>query len=90
MRIAFYYNLAFGGAKRVVMEHVKGLKSKGHSVDLYTLNSEKDAFDPSMYADNVFNYAFSLGSQTPVFNRFISDYHNFFTLKKFLWDEQVQ
>jgi glycosyltransferase involved in cell wall biosynthesis len=82
MKIAIFYNLAFGGAKRVVLEHTRGLKKRGHSVDVYTVNSEKDIFDPSALCDNLYNYKVNLESETPVVNRFISDYRNFFSLKK--------
>ena len=81
MKIAVFYNLAFGGAKRVVLEHVRGLKKNGHSVDLYTTNSESDAFDPSPIADNFFSYTISLESSVPVVKRLIKDYKNFFVLK---------
>lgn len=82
MRIALFYNLAFGGAKRVVMEHARGLKNRGHTVDLYTVNIEHDAFDASPFCENVYNYAFSQDSYLPVLKRIINDYNNFFVLKK--------
>lgn len=81
MRIAIFYNLNFGGAKRVVQEHAKGLQKKGHSIDLYTTNIEHDAFDPSPYCDHVFSYAIDLSSKLPIIKRFVSDYKNFFNLK---------
>ncbi len=81
MKIAIFYNLAFGGAKRVVMDHAKGLKSKGHIVDLYTVNIEKDVFDPSVYCDSVFTYQINIDSKMPLIARFIRDYNNFFKLK---------
>lgn len=82
MRIAIFYNLAFGGAKRVVMEHAKGLKNKGHRIDLYTTNHEKDTFDPSPFCEKVYNYTIDINSTAPFLKRFIKDYKNFFTLKK--------
>ena len=82
MRIAIYYNLNFGGAKRVVMSHAEGLKNMGHVVDLYTINHEKDAFDPSPYCDKTYNYIFNQGKKDTLFKRFIQDYNIFFTLKK--------
>jgi glycosyltransferase involved in cell wall biosynthesis len=81
MKIAVFYNLAFGGAKRVVLEHVKGLQKSGHSVDVYTVNGENDVFDPSQFANNVFNYTFILDSKHPLIKRFINDYKNFISLK---------
>lgn len=81
MKIAVFYNLSFGGAKRVVFEHVKGLKNKGHILDLYTVNAENDIFDPSAFCKNTFNYKINLTSTYPFIERFIRDYRNFFTLK---------
>jgi glycosyltransferase involved in cell wall biosynthesis len=81
MKIAVFYCLAFGGAKRVVCEQVKGLKNKGHSVDIYSVNSENDVFDPSSFSDNIYNYLFTVNSTFPLLNRLISDYKNFFILK---------
>jgi len=82
MKIAIFYNLNFGGAKRVVMEHAKGLKKKGYQIDLYTVNHEKDIFDPSRFCDNVYNYSFTLDAKYSMLKRFVNDYRNFFTLKK--------
>lgn len=82
MRIAIFYNLAFGGAKRVVLEHAKGLQKKGHTIDLYTTNLEKDAFDPSPYCHSVFSYSINLDSKIPLLGRFIRDIKNFYILKR--------
>jgi len=81
MKIAVFYNLSFGGAKRVVFEHIKGLKTKGHIVDLYTINFENDIFDPSIFCKNIYNYKINLTSTFPFISRFVNDYRNFFTLK---------
>ena len=59
MKIAIYYYISFSGAKRVVFEHTKGLKSLGHTVDIYTTDTAKDIFDPAQFADNKFIYKFS-------------------------------
>ena len=81
MKIAVFYNLSFGGAKRVVFEHVKGLRDKGHIIDLYTLNPENDIFDPSVFCRKTYSYKINLTSAYPFIKRFIKDYKNFFTLK---------
>lgn len=81
MKIAVFYNLSFGGAKRVVFEHIKGLKSRGHVLDLYTVNPQNDIFDPSLFCKNIFKYQINLTSSSPFIRRFIRDYKNFFTLK---------
>jgi glycosyltransferase involved in cell wall biosynthesis len=81
MKIAIFYCLDFGGAKRVVMEHAKGLKNKGHVVDVYTVNAESDAFDPSLFSNNAYTYSFDPSSSVPLVSRFFIDYKNFFTLK---------
>jgi glycosyltransferase involved in cell wall biosynthesis len=81
VKIALFYNLNFGGAKRVVMDHTKGLQAKGHQVDIYTTNHEKDAFDPSLYCSKLYNYKFVIDSNIPFLKRIIKDYKNFFALK---------
>lgn len=81
MKIAVFYNLSFGGAKRVVLEHIKGLRSKGHILDLYTINPQTDIFDPSKFCQNTFNYAIDLESKNSFIKRLVKDYKNFFTLK---------
>ena len=58
MKIAIFYNLTFSGAKRVVLEHVKGLKALGHTVDVYTTDKEHDIFDPGGAADNEYKYTY--------------------------------
>ena len=83
MRIAIYYNLAFGGAKRVVFEHAKGLK-KRNQVDVYTVNPQRDIFDPSIYANTAYAYTFQHDNyKLPIVSRFIRDYKKFFSLKIF-------
>jgi len=81
MKIAVFYNLSFGGAKRVVFEHVRGLRNKGHILDLYVVNAKNDIFDPSKFCRNTYKYKIDLTSALPVIKRFIRDYKNFFSLK---------
>src|SRR6266700_546503 len=83
MRIAVFYRLVFGGAKRVVQEHVKGLTALGHTVDLYYTEKENDIFDPGMFASNEDIFPFALStSKTPFFGRVIRDYNNLYRLRK--------
>ncbi len=58
MKIAVFYNLGFSGAKRTVFEHVKGLKALGHTIDVYTLDTNTDIFHPGTIADaqKVYSY----------------------------------
>lgn len=56
MRIAVFYNLFFGGAKRVVHEQVKGLKKRGNNIDVYTTDETVDFLDLSKVADNFYVY----------------------------------
>lgn len=58
MKIAVFYNLPFSGAKRTVLEHVKGLRALGHIVDVYTINGEHDIFDPGSIANNEYRYKY--------------------------------
>lgn len=82
MKVAVFYNLAFGGAKRVVLEHVRGLVKRGHTVDLYTTDFEKDIFNPSPEAHAAYRYPFDNETiHLPMINRFVADYQNFFRLK---------
>lgn len=82
MKIAVYYNLEFGGAKRVVFEHVRGLTNRNHIVDVYTTDFEYNIFDPSKKVNTVYRYPFNEVSVITGINRFVSDYKNFVTLKK--------
>lgn len=83
MNIAVYYNLAFGGAKRVVYEHIKGLQSHGHTVDVYTIDKSHDIFDPGIHATNEYRYDFSSKeASTPIFGRVLHDFNTFVRLKK--------
>lgn len=83
MKIAIFYNLPFSGAKRQVMEHVKGLRSLGHRVDIYTSDQEHDIFDPGLFADNEFRYLFrSKIINLPIIKRVKSDLSVFFILRE--------
>lgn len=82
MKIAVFYNLAFGGAKRVVLEHVKGLKNKNHLVDLYTTDLESDDFNSSQFCDNTYQYTFNHNRLSfPVIEKLVNDYGDFFVLR---------
>jgi len=75
MKIAVFYYIKFSGAKRVVQEHVKGLKSLGHSVDVYTTDSAIDIFDPGKFADHKYTFNFKpLDLRLPLLGRIKSDY----------------
>jgi len=83
MLIAVFYNLPFGGAKRVVREHVKGLKKLGHIVDVYTINQQKDMFDPAEVADSSFDYEFLTSTlDVPILGRVLKDIQIFILLKR--------
>lgn len=83
MKIALFYHLPFGGAKRVVKEHVKGLTALGHSVDIYSINPQKDIFDPGVVASKEFGYEFVLKNwKIPFLSRLIKDYQIFYSLPK--------
>lgn len=81
--MAIFYNLSFGGAKRTVFEHVKGLKKLGHTVDVYTIDNSHDIFDPGSVADHEFRYDYNPREiHLPLIKRIRSDYNNFYTLKE--------
>ncbi len=83
MRIAVYYNLPPGGAKRILFEQVK-LLSKKHEIDVYTLSTFDDDFlSLKKYSKNYYLYKFKLDSKLPVFlSRLEKDHKNFFELKR--------
>lgn len=82
MKIAVYYNLSFSGAKRTVFEHVKGLKSLGHIVDVYTIDSNDDIFHPGRIADNLYFYKYKRKTiNLPSIKRLMSDLSDFILLK---------
>jgi glycosyltransferase involved in cell wall biosynthesis len=84
MKLAFFYNVAAGGALRVVEQQVAYL-SKKHTVDIYTFTNtqnQKD-IDPLEHASHVFDYSFSLEPHSAFLpKRLGKDIQNFFTLKK--------
>ena len=82
MKIAVFYNLTFSGAKRTVLEHVKGLKALGHSVDVYTLDADRDIFDPGIAAHNEYKYIYKqIIINIPFLKRVIRDLGDFILLK---------
>lgn len=84
MKIAVYYNIAFSGAKRVVLEHVKGLRSLGNIVDVYTTDQAKDIFDPGIEANNKYLYKFApIELKLSILDRFKRDFiDTFYSLNK--------
>lgn len=79
MRIAVFYNLSFGGAKRVVYEQVKGLVNIGHTIDIYTTDSEEDIFSPHRFSTNTYSYKIP---NLNLLNRIEKDFFNFNSLSK--------
>src|ERR1035437_1415644 len=84
MKIAVFYYIKFSGAKRVVQEHVKGLKALGNSVDVYTTDGAIDIFDPGKFADNKFFYNFNPSElNIPILKRIKADFiDTFLNLKR--------
>lgn len=82
MNIAVFYHLPFGGAKRVVGEHVGGLIALGHVVDVYSINREEDMFDPNAVSTNSYNFSFITSSLSiPLLGRLIKDLQIFTSLR---------
>lgn len=82
MKVAIFYNLCFGGAKRAVFEHTKGLRKLGHTVDVYTLDKEVDQFSPCLVANKEYKYSFlPLYIPVPILSRLLLDIQVFYTLK---------
>src|SRR5581483_5139874 len=83
MKIALFYNLAFGGAKRVTFEHVKGLKELGNLVDVYTTDEQEDIFSSSKIADNYYVYPFKIANlKLPIVKKVYQDFSIFYLLKR--------
>ncbi len=77
MRIAFFHELLFGGARRVVEEYAKRLEKK-HVVDLYYVDEKEDK-NVLQYFNNVFYYQFYSNRGTGL-NRFYKDTLELFRL----------
>jgi len=84
MKIAVFYSIAFSGAKRVVRDHVKGLKALGNEVDVYTTDSANDIFAPGKEGSKSFVYKFSPRAiSIPVVSRFKADFiDTFYSLRR--------
>lgn len=82
MKIAVFYNLPFSGAKRTVLEHVKGLKKLNNKVDVYTINLAEDIFDLGKFADNQYSFTYSRKKiNLPVARKVAEDISDFYTLR---------
>lgn len=82
LKLAFFYNLNFGGAKRAMFEQVNGLLQKGHHVDVYTTDSAIDAFTPNQMATNFKMYEFKKKQlHIPVISRISQDFLSISQLK---------
>ncbi len=57
MRIAVFYELDPGGARRGANEFARAIKLQGHTVDLFFID-EKDTFQEKKYYSHVFFYKF--------------------------------
>jgi len=74
MKIAFFYNLSPGGAKRVVFEEIKYFASKGHEIDIYRYSETDESFlCPDRYAQKINTYKALLTKNKKGFNRFLHD-----------------
>lgn len=82
MKIAVYYNLPFSGAKRTVFEHIKGLRSLRHDVDVYTIDNSRDMFDPGNVASNEYRYIYKQRIiRLPLLRQITKDLSDFYLLK---------
>src|SRR3989344_5080287 len=82
MKIAVFYNLPFSGAKRTVFEHVRGLKSLGHAIDVYTIDTHHDIFDPGSIAHNEYRYVYRPKIiNVPFLKHLTNDICDFYILK---------
>ncbi len=83
MKIAVFYNLDFGGAKRAVFEQTKRLKERGHTVDVYTTDKNSDYFDLKSVSNSFCYFKFNLlERKIPFLGRFIDDIKTFYLLNE--------
>src|SRR3989344_1132984 len=82
MNIAIFECLPSGGAKRTVLEQVKGLKKRNNKVDLFRIPyGSKDPFNIEKYVDDIYEYQFRKTSvRSGIWNRLEEDFKNFVTL----------
>lgn len=82
MYIAIFYHLPVSGAKRVVFEQAKWLKSFGHKIDIYTIKHPDSFFNPSDFAENTFLYDYKpITLIFPFIKRLTKDCSDFILLK---------
>lgn len=81
MKIAVFYNLNFGGAKRAAYDQVKLLVERGHLVDVYTTDDKTDMFDFSKVSSNFFKYKYiEIENKIPYISRLLNDLKTFYSL----------
>lgn len=57
LKIAVFYNLPTGGALKALQDSLRFLKSNGHYIDVYTLDTADDSFAPLKdFIDNYYVY----------------------------------
>ncbi len=81
MKIAFFYNISTGGAKRTVYEQIKYLSAK-HDVYVFLLSCQKDnPWDVTLYAKGISRVKFEIKSDKASFlDRLVRDFKVFFIL----------
>lgn len=89
LKIALFYNVDTGGAKRVIYEHAKALFEKGHRIDIYTLTDLKEDFLSSEpFANERFKFEYRWFNPTlqltglTEYIKFFSKLINLFRLKR--------
>lgn len=75
MKIAFYYDIVTGGAKRSVYEFARNLKAMNHQIDLYAPSSDNFFLVADKFAENRYDFNYKpildLGEQTFLFSPLI-------------------
>ncbi len=81
MKIAFFYNISGGGAKRTVFEQIKYLSVR-HDVFVFLLSCQNDEpWNISSYAKGIYRVGFNMKKNKNSFlNRLFSDFKVFFIL----------
>jgi glycosyltransferase involved in cell wall biosynthesis len=72
MRIAVFYDIITGGAKRSVYEFARSLKARGHRIELYAPTMDDHFLADDTFADRRYNFQyrpiFNLGERTLLFS----------------------
>ena len=75
MKIAIFYNVSPGGAKRVIFEQSKYLFKKKHDIDVYIYENTDDSYMPvGKYSEHIYKIKNYIPAANKGFKRILYDY----------------